>query len=134
MAGNKSPFFPTLPTHKAFKKAPSLLPAWGAPSPPAPRSCRLWIASFCQFLAPYLTAEGRIKQSSQPDLLSSSFLHRKSHSLDALQLNRSEKRALSNTYGSSSRVSRKKTKPRGSASSLVGIFIGKVGSRETPRC
>lgn len=93
IAGNKPPIFPTFPPTKLSKKAPSCSQprARGAPSPPAPRSRGLWIASFCQFFAPYLTAEGRIKQSSQPDLLSSSFLHRKSHSLDALQLNRSEK-------------------------------------------
>lgn len=91
--GINPPFF--LPSHpQSFQKKPpacSQPRARGAPSPPAPRSRGLWIASFCQFFAPYLTAEGRIKQSSQPDLLSSSFLHRKSHSLDALQLNLSEK-------------------------------------------
>lgn len=92
-AGNKSPLFPTFPPIKFSKKPPACCQprARGAPSPPAPRSRGLWISLFCQFFAPYLTAEGRIKQSSQPDLLSSSFLHRKSHSLDALQLNRSEK-------------------------------------------
>lgn len=93
MAGNKSPLLLTFPPTKLSKKPPACCQptARGAPSPPAPRSRGLWIASFCQFFAPYLTAEGRIKQSSQPDLLSSSFLHRKSHSLYALQLNRSKK-------------------------------------------
>lgn len=94
MPGSKSPPFSYLPTPKSFQRKPPACSqpcARGAPSPPAPCSCGLWIASFCQFFAPYLTAEGRIKQSSQPDLLSSSFLHRKSHSLNALQLNHSEK-------------------------------------------
>lgn len=126
MAGNKPPLFPTYPPKKLSKKPPACSQPWarGAPSPPVPRSRGLWIASFCQFFAPYLTAEGRIKQSSQPDLLSSSFLHRKSHSLDALQLNRSEKGVKQHIW---EQLQSFQKKNRGFSFQPAGKFPGKSG-------
>lgn len=139
MLGNKSPLFPAFPPHKHFQRKPPVCSqpcARGAPSLPAPRSRGLRIASFCQFFAPYLTAEGRIKQSSQISyqVLSCTV------NLTASTLCNSDapKRALSNAYGSRSRVSIKKKKKGGGFSlqpaGVLGSPLGKVGSGETPQC
>lgn len=135
--GKKNPPFSYLPTPKSFQQQPparSRSCAWRAPSPPAPHSRGLWITSFCQFFAPYLTADGRIKQSSSHisyQVLSCTV------NLTALTLCNSTvpKRALSNTEGSSSRASRRKhthTHTRGSASSCWEVPWEKRGAEGHP--
>lgn len=136
--GKKNPPFSYLPTPKSFQQQPparSRSCAWRAPSPPAPHSRGLWITSFCQFFAPYLTADGRIKQSSSHisyQVLSCTV------NLTALTLCNSTvpKRALSNTEGSSSRASRRKHTHThtGFSFQLLGSPLGEAGCGGTPHC